>query len=48
MELPELPSDLCWEQLADTWTAEQAAVDVPDGRFSIGPRSVKVFTARPR
>ena len=48
VELPELPRNLVWEQLADTWEAGQSAVDVPGGRFSIGPRSVKVFAARPR
>jgi glycogen operon protein len=48
VELPELPSHLCWEQLVDTWDAAQSAMDIPDGRFSIGPRSVKVFAARPR
>ena len=47
VELPELPAHLCWEQLADTWQPEQSAQDVPGGRFSIGPRSVKVFAARP-
>ena len=47
-QLPELPRNLVWEQLADTWEAGQSAVDVPGGRFSIGPRSVKVFAARPR
>ena len=47
-ELPELPGELAWEQLADTWQPAQAAMDIPDGRFSIGPRSVKVFAARPR
>ncbi len=48
VELPELPRSLVWEQLADTWEAGQSAVDIPSGRFSIGPRSVKVFAARPR
>ena len=47
-ELPELPRNLVWEQLVDTWEAEQRAEDISNGRFSIGPRSVKVFAARPR
>ena len=35
-------------QAVTKWEAGQSAVDVPGGRFSIGPRSVKVFAARPR
>lgn len=48
VELPDLPSKLCWEQLVDTWTADQTPAVLPGLQFSIRPRSVKVFAARPR
>ena len=35
-------------QAVTKWEAGQSAADIPGGRFSIGPRSVKVFAARPR
>jgi len=46
VELPELPHRMAWEQVADTWGAEQTPVGLSGNRFSIGPRSVKVFTAK--
>ncbi len=48
VELPDLPSRMCWELAADTWEAEQRPQILNGLHFSIGPRSVKVFAARLR
>ena len=46
VELPALPYRMHWEKIADTWQAEQVLQALKGNRFTIGPRTVMVFTAK--
>ena len=43
--LPELPENMGWKLVVDTWESKVSAPKAAGSKFEIGPRSVKVFGA---
>ena len=43
--LPELPENMGWKLVVDTWESKVSAPKAAGSKFEIGPRSVKVFVA---
>ena len=46
VKLPELPAQMDWDIVANTWSAAQKPVPLDGSNFTIKPRSIMVFVAK--